>query len=418
MSGMTRRRLLVSAGTGAAGLAFGGALLARSGAVADPSQAQSVVVPPSRRLAASDGFIRLPGREDDLLVFGFREIPFNATINEAVSLAKGKTTVPSSILAFKEGEGKRLDLTNVGFITRPDLDDAHTIHWHGFRNATAIFDGTPEMSIAVPPNRTFPYFYHPRHPGTYMYHCHFEDVEHVQMGMTGVVYVQPILGPKFAYNHDDTAFDREFTLLLNEIDPRPHDGLLAVQEFQWVDYRPRFWVINMRAWPDTIKAPDDPSLAVYDDPVPAQRVSQRISSLIQCKPTEKVLLRIVDLGYDQHAMTLTGIRMKVIGEDATPLIDTSRDLTYDTNTIYIGPGESRDVLFTAPAFVGSPASVVKTDGRGDYNAYLFRNRNLHRLNNDGQVDPATGLGGMATEVRVYGPANTLPAQTAPNEYFA
>ena len=74
------------------------------------------------------------------------------------------------------------------------------------------------------------------------------------------------------------------------------------------------------------------------------------------------------------------------------------------------------MLFTAPAFVGSPASVVKTDGRGDYNAYLFKNRNLHRLNNDGQVDPATGLGGMATEVRVY--QGTLPVQSAANEFFA
>ena len=92
-----------------------------------------------------------------------------------------------------------------------------------------------------------------------------------------------------------------------------------MQEFQWVDYRPRFWIINGRAWPDTIKAPEDPSLAVYPDNPAGERNAQRISSLIQCNPTDKVLLRIVDLGYDQHAMTLTGISMKVIGEDATLL---------------------------------------------------------------------------------------------------
>ena len=410
MSRITRRRLLVSAGTGAAGLAFGGALLTRSGAVA---QAPPPAVNVMRRLAASDGFIRLPGRADPLLMFGFREIPFDATINDAIAAAKGKTTVPAPILAFNTNDGVRLDMTNVGFITRPDLDDAHTIHWHGFRNATAIFDGTPEMSIAVPPNRTFPYFYRPRDPGTYMYHCHFEDVEHVQMGMTGVVYVRPALGPKFVYNHASTAFDREFALLLNEVDPRPHDNLLAVQEFQWVDYRPRFWVINMRAWPDTLKAPDDPSLAVYPEDDPVEN-SQRISSLIQCNPGERVLLRIVDLGYDQHAMTLTGIPMRVVGEDATPLTVTGRpDLSYSANTIYIGPGESRDVLFTAPPFV-SGAAVPSS--LGPYNRYLFRNRNLHRLNNDGQVDPATGLGGMATEVRVY--QNDLPDQDFANQYFA
>ena len=74
---------------------------------------------------------------------------------------------------------------------RPDLFDAHTIHWHGFRNAIPWFDGVPEMSISVPIGRDFAYYYQPRDPGTYMYHCHFEDVEHVQMGMTGVLYVRP-----------------------------------------------------------------------------------------------------------------------------------------------------------------------------------------------------------------------------------
>ena len=414
MSEMTRRRLLISAGTGAAGLALGGVLLSRPGAVA---QAPPPTIPATLRLAASDGFIRLPGRADDLLMFGFRPIPVGATINEAVALAKGKTTVPSPILAINQGAATRLDLTNVGFITRPDLDDAHTIHWHGFRNATAIFDGTPEMSIAVPPNRTFPYYYKPLDPGTYMYHCHFEDVEHVQMGMTGVVYVRPTMGPRFAYNDASTAFDREFTLLLNEIDPRPHDGLLAVQEFQWVDYRPRFWIINGRAWPDTIKAPEDPSLAVYPDNPAGERNAQRISSLIQCNPTDKVLLRIVDLGYDQHAMTLTGISMKVIGEDATLLRGPGgADLSYDTNTIYIGPGESRDVLFTAPGFDAAAAIPSPTGSSlGSYNRYLFKNRNLQRLNNDGQVD-SEGLGGMVTEVRVY--EDSLPAQTSANQYFA
>ena len=65
------------------------------------------------------------------------------------------------------------------------------MHWHGFVNAIPLFDGVPELSISVPIGRDFTYFYRPHDPGTYMYHCHFEDVEHVQMGMTGIVYVRP-----------------------------------------------------------------------------------------------------------------------------------------------------------------------------------------------------------------------------------
>ena len=74
---------------------------------------------------------------------------------------------------------------------RPDLFDGHTLHWHGFVNAIPLFDGVPELSVAVPIGRDFTYFYRPHDAGTYMYHCHFEDVEHVQMGMTGVVFVRP-----------------------------------------------------------------------------------------------------------------------------------------------------------------------------------------------------------------------------------
>ena len=235
--------------------------------------------PSSGAFASSDGFITLPGRAEpnDLYVFGFKEVGFNDSLGAVVNAAKGKAQVPSPILAVTENTGFQLDLTNVGFVGRPDLDDSHTIHWHGFRDAIPIFDGTPELSIAVGVNRTFPYFYAPHHPGTYIYHCHFEDSEHVQMGMTGIVFVRPAMGPKFAYNDASTAFDREFSLLLNEIDVRPHDGLIGVQEFVWSEYRPQYWIINGRAYPDTVK-PNlgepgaDPDLA-----------SQPISSLIQVR---------------------------------------------------------------------------------------------------------------------------------------
>ena len=97
------------------------------------------------------------------------------------------------------------------------------------------------------------------------------------MGMTGVVFVRPTDGPKFAYNDASTAFDREFSLLLNEIDVRPHDLLIGVQEFVWSEYRPQYWIINGRAYPDTIKPNKgepgaDPDLE-----------NQPISSLIQAR---------------------------------------------------------------------------------------------------------------------------------------
>ena len=93
---------------------------------------------------------------------------------------------------------------------RPDLFDAHTLHWHGFRNVIPFFDGEPTGSVSVPAGTVFRYVYRPREAGTYMYHCHVEDVEHVHMGMNGMVFVRParlatrrLSERKYLYNDGD-----------------------------------------------------------------------------------------------------------------------------------------------------------------------------------------------------------------------
>jgi FtsP/CotA-like multicopper oxidase with cupredoxin domain len=314
---------------------------------------------------------------------------------------KGKAQTPAPILAIRQDTDVSLKLTNVGLVGRPDLADSHTVHWHGFRTPPALTDGVPEVSVAVPLQRQFTYFYRPHDAGTYMYHCHFEDVEHVQMGMQGIVLVRPSMGDKFAYNHASTAFDREFAILINDIWTTPHDNLEQIQESIWTDYEPNYWTLNARVYPQTLLPNNDPSLP-----------NQPISSLIQCNGGDKVLLRLANLGYQQHALQLPGIAMKVVGQDATLLRNPSSgaDLSYRTNTLYIGPGEARDVLFTAPVY--HSARPGGTGPRGPYNTYIFKNRDAMKLTNAG----GAGLGGMATEVRVH--QNALPAQTTPNETYA
>ena len=78
-----------------------------------------------------------------------------------------------------------LTLTNVGMAMRPDLFDPHTIHWHGFPQAASIFDGVPDASISVNMGASLTYYYNAKDAGTYMYHCHVEATEHMQMGMLG-----------------------------------------------------------------------------------------------------------------------------------------------------------------------------------------------------------------------------------------
>jgi Multicopper oxidase len=445
--GMTRRVFLKAGGVTAA--AIGGAAAIGSSPWSVAARiASAAPVAKSIQLGVSDGFAWLPGidgpefdrpggslteipwmpGQHGLYVFGFKD-ETGRTFKQVVKDVKGKIQTSAPILAFDETTDVRIKIANAAFRNRPDLSDSHTIHWHGFRQAIPLFDGVPEVSIAVPQGKTFTYEYKPRDAGTYMYHCHFEDVEHVQMGMQGIVYVRPVQNghahggfTKFAYNDvtGSTGYNREYSFILNDIWTEAHLNDMHIQESIWTDYKADYWTINGRAYPDTVKAGWTPgtlpptSVLAASDPLRILN-SQPISSLMQVNPGNRVLIRIANLGYEQQSMHCPGIPMRVVGEDSELLRGpTGADESYVTDTIYLGSGEARDVIFTAPAF---SADSAETDpkilpGRR-FNRYPFLNRNLDRLNNyghttDGSGGEMPGLGGQVTEVRVYETA--LPTQ--------
>ncbi len=320
-----------------------------------------------------------------------------------------------------------ITLANLGLQLRPDLIDSHTLHWHGFRNAIPFYDGVPETSISVPIGRQFTYVYRPDDPGTYMYHCHFEDVEHVTMGMTGIVFVRPnrntytkTLGSgsgartvtaknargivplvyddptvsaavqtfvsnttaaqasaQAAANAAATSsryfFNREYSIILTEIDSRAHFQDAHILETDWTDFRANFWLMNGRAYPDTLEphAPFDTAAGPnqgkpareadgtlqapvvsrdgsghYTGPALPHLKNQPQSSLIVAAPGEKVLLRLVNLGFGEQSLTLPGIEMHTVGSDARPL---NANTETRSDIVTLGPGESHDVIITAPA---------------------------------------------------------------------
>lgn len=143
-----------------------------------------------KRFGATDGWIRMPDGTRHY-IFGF--VDLTGVPEERLALYRGRATLPGPLLEVGEGDEVYLTLTNLGFPGRPELDDTHTIHWHGFPNQIPLWDGVPEASISVPVGRSFTYYFKPANPGTYMYHCHFEPVEHIQMGMLGPLIVRPAL---------------------------------------------------------------------------------------------------------------------------------------------------------------------------------------------------------------------------------
>lgn len=430
----------------------GGALLAAGGMAAMPPYLRRVLSPVQVAQAApndphnlffasTDGWIHLPptpgatfhpdpigpGYPDGLntYIFGFRNV--TGLPDRKVSAQKMKAQHvaptfwvkqfdPTPGLSWPANNEFRLALTNLGLQIRPDLVDPHTVHWHGFRDAIPFFDGEPHGSVSVPVGRNITYVYRSREPGTYMYHCHVEDVEHVHMGMTGVVFTRPAENDKWAYSDPSTAFDREFVMLLTEVWNEVHWDFSHIQLPEWSEYHVDFALLNGRVYPDTL-APNgsiDPFNPVTDPqgdliPVPGfeHLQYQPLSALVTCNEGERVLLRFANLGFKHATMTLAGIPMTIVGKDATLL--RGRDGTtfyYNTNTIGMGAGESFDAIFTAPPFSGGAGS----SGQG-YDAYLLYNRAYSRSSNK-----SGGYGGQMTEVRVFpsGGASARPPQAIPN----
>jgi FtsP/CotA-like multicopper oxidase with cupredoxin domain len=332
-------------------------------------------------------------------VFGFRDV--TGFTPAAVAAQRGKAQISAPMMSFDEEDDITITLTNLGLSQRPDLFDGHTLHWHGFVNAIPLFDGVPELSSSVPVGRDLSYFYRPHDAGTYMYHCHFEDVEHVQMGMTGMVFVRPKqnqtpvagdpAGSRYAYNDGDgsTRYDREFAFMITELWSAAHFRDAHIQVSDWTDYDPSFFLLNGRAWPDTTADPGDPMSNA------AGRLQyQPISSRITCNTGDKVLLRMSSLAYRNHTMTVDDIDLTVVAMDANLLRGRDGTRNYiSTNSVDVGPGESRDVIFTAP----DPGTYLLYDSRYSY------------LSNGG----GPGYGGMMTEIRVGAPGTYAP-QTQPN----
>jgi hypothetical protein len=99
--------------------------------------------------------------------------------------------IPAPLIAMDEDDEFFLTLSNVGMIMRPDLFEQHTVHFHGYPNASSFYDGVPDASVAINIGASFTYYYLAPDAGTYFWHCHITPPEHLQMGMVGQLYVRP-----------------------------------------------------------------------------------------------------------------------------------------------------------------------------------------------------------------------------------
>jgi len=336
-------------------------------------------------LAAGDGLVNMAdGREQ--YMFGFA----NATgtpNSQVLNVFMEGAVFPAPTIKLKQGDDVYLTLTNVGMNRRPDLFDPHTVHWHGFPNASAVFDGVPDASISINMGSSLTYYYHVVDPGTFMYHCHVEAAEHMQMGMLGNLYVTtaqdgtsfeyPVSSgkfyTKFAYNDGDgsTGYDVDYPLQLAAFDPTFHDASFNIQTLPFANMDDKYPMFNGRGYPDTVKP-------LGDLPLHNHSTSSPVSTLMTPTAGDRMLIRISSLSTTSfHTIGIFGLKMQVVGQGSRQLKE-----PYMTNSITIGGGESVDV-------------IIDTAGTTAGEKYFVYATNLDHLSNDGQ-----DYGGMMTEIQI------------------
>ncbi|NJO14838.1 MAG: multicopper oxidase domain-containing protein [Thioploca sp.] len=338
-------------------------------------------------LSGGDGFITMADGKE-MYIFGFADVT-GLTPGEAMITALLSANMPSPAIVLNEGDEFYLTLTNVGMVLRPDLFDAHTIHWHGFPQAAPVFDGVPDASLAIKMGASFTYYYKVNDPGTFMYHCHVEATEHMQMGMLGNLYVKPAQNgtpftyqgktyTQFAYNDGDgsTGYDVDFAIQMGSFDPEFHDASEAVQPLPFAHMKDTYPMLNGRGYPDTII-----STAL---PAPSKnggKVSQKQSSLITANQGKRILLRLSNLNVTEfYTLASLGIPMQIVGKDAKLLRGPDgKNLYYQTNSVTLGSGESVDIIFDTQNV---------TPGQ-----YFLYTTNLNYLSNNTE-----DFGGMMTEI--------------------
>ncbi len=347
-------------------------------------------------LGAGDGYITMA---DGLPMYIFSFVDLTGVAEgEAIDAGMLAANFPAPTIVLDEGDHFYLTLTNVGMMVRPDLFDPHTVHWHGFPNAASVFDGVPDASISINMLSSLTYYYKVVEPGTYMYHCHVEATEHMQMGMLGNLYVRPAQdrlppgtdlngfihqsGYRYAYNDGDgsTFYDRDYAIQIGSFDPDFHQASESVQPLPFAAMKDKYPMLNGRGYPDTVNPAPLP-------PPPGDlnmgKHSQNLSSLIEAVQGERILLRISNLNVTRfYTLATAGIPMMVVGKDSRLLRSKGgENLYYKTNSVTLGGGESIDVILdTSEVAPGT---------------YFLYTTNLNYLSNN-QED----FGGMMTEIIV------------------
>ncbi|MBC5824472.1 MAG: multicopper oxidase domain-containing protein [Candidatus Eremiobacteraeota bacterium] len=206
-------------------------------------------------------------------------------------------TVPGPTLHVRQGDRVRVLFTN-------ELPEPTTIHWHGV-SVPADMDGVPGLSQpAINPGQSFVYEFVARDAGTYIYHTHDDDLNQLDRGLYGAFIVDPKAAPRL-------RDDRDYLMLLSSW--RLYSGA------------ENFFSMNGKSYP--------------------------LTRPFRVRRGQRIRIREINIsGTEFHTMHIHGHHFKVVAVDGQ---DVPAQQQQSMVTVTIGPGETRDVAFSADAQPGT-----------------------------------------------------------------
>ena len=210
------------------------------------------------------------------------------------------------------------------------------------------------LTPAALPGQAITYRFVAARPGTYLYESGTNPPRQVAMGLYGAIVVRPAdydpVARRTAYGAGTgTEFDREYLLILGELDPAQHRAVQLGLPYRTQDYRPRYWTFNGRCAPDTLLPDGVPYLP-----------HQPYGALIKMEPGERILLRCIGAGVGSHPLHPHGNHARLVALDGRLLRNGGADLSCRRFTVLVEPGQTYDLIYEWTGLGYTPSNPIPT----------------------------------------------------------
>lgn len=206
----------------------------------------------------------------------------------------------SSGLVVMEGDAVDITVYN-------DLDRPINLEIPG------VLVGTP----AVPPSGSHTYSFTAPSAGSYFYHDNVDGEIGRAMGLAGPLIVMPADGSSRLYV-GGPVFDRQYTLVLHELDDRLNSAIATGGTYDMTNYEPNYFFVNGLSYPNTASDSD---------------------TLVAMNVGDQVALRFVNTGAIINPMHFHGYHVDVATRNRIP-----ETTVITKDTVLVEVGECVDVM--------------------------------------------------------------------------